>query len=57
MLFVDGEALPCDDPELARLLCSRAPLDARALKSALARKPDRALIEDLVARGALYCED
>ncbi len=57
MLFVDGEALPCDDPALARLLCSRAPLDARALKPALARQPGRALLEELVARGALYCED
>ena len=57
MLFVDGEALPCDDPALARLLCSRAALDARALKPALARQPGRALLEELVARGALYCED
>jgi 50S ribosomal protein L16 3-hydroxylase len=57
MLFVDGEALPCDDVQIARLLCSRAPLDARALKSALARKSGRALIGELVARGALYLGD
>jgi len=57
MLFVDGEALPCDDAELARLLCSRAVLDARALKATLARKPARELLEELVARGALYRED
>jgi len=57
MLFVDGEALECEDAELARLLCSRAPLDARTLKPTLARQPGRALLEELVARGALYCED
>lgn len=56
MLFVDGEALACD-PALARLLCSDDVLDRRALAPVLRRKPGRELLEELVARGALCCED
>ena len=52
-LFVDGEAHACT-AKLARALCGTAPLDDALLRPLLRAAAARALLDTLLARGALY---
>lgn len=51
-LFVDGECFRCPTV-LARLLCAAAPLTAASLRAVAAKPEARAVLDALLARGAL----